>query len=179
MTCPGNHEIEADMVGNTFTAYEARFAMPEVAPAVQAPSPDESDCTPSAFQGVYDYGNAFYSFDYSIVHVVMLNSYTNTSVGSSQYEWLKADLAKVDRSRTPWIIAAFHCPWYNSNDDHRDEFQALAMQVVLPNRSYHDHITVPSRFYSITLPTHRNIATQDAMEPLFLEYGVNVVFGEL
>ncbi len=129
MTCPGNHEIEADMAGNTFTAYEARFAMPEVAPAVQAPSPDESDCTPSAFQGVYDYGNAFYPFDYRIVHVVMLNPYTNTSVGSSQYGWLKADLAKVDRSRTPWIIAAFHCPWYNSNDDHRDEFQALAMQV--------------------------------------------------
>ena len=50
MTCPGNHEIEADQRGNTFTAYEARFAMPEVAPAVQAPSPRERECCPSAFQ---------------------------------------------------------------------------------------------------------------------------------
>ena len=89
----------------------------------------------------------------------MLNSYTNTSVGSAQYEWLRADLAKVDRSRTPWVVAAFHCPWYNSNDDHQDEFQALAMQVAkgVPSGSvrsgpvwHHDAATLPQQHHYIT-----------------------------
>lgn len=33
----------------------------------------------------------------------------------------QADLSKVDRSRTPWLIALFHVPWYNSNHAHQGE----------------------------------------------------------
>ncbi|GAA5845342.1 hypothetical protein JCM11251_008002, partial [Rhodosporidiobolus azoricus] len=33
---------------------------------------------------------------------------------NEQVEWLKADLAKVDRSVTPWIIVQLHRPWYTS-----------------------------------------------------------------
>jgi acid phosphatase type 7 len=128
MTCPGNHEIEADLDGNTFTAYQARFAMPEVKPAQQAPSPGEKYCCPSAFTGYYDYGSAFYSFDYGLAHVIFLNSYTSTLQGSAQYTWLAADLAAVDRSVTPWVFISFHCPWYNSYDDHQNEFQSIIMQ---------------------------------------------------
>jgi hypothetical protein len=128
MTCPGNHEIEADVGGNTFTAYEARYAMPEIQPAEQLPSPGELSCCPSAFIGHYDYGNAFYSFDYGLAHVIFLNSYTNTTEGSPQYVWLQKDLASVDRSVTPWIFISFHCPWYNTYLDHQSEFQALIMQ---------------------------------------------------
>jgi hypothetical protein len=32
---------------------------------------------------------------------------------------LQADLARVDRSRTPWLIAVLHAPWYNSNAAHQ------------------------------------------------------------
>lgn len=31
-----------------------------------------------------------------------------------QYHWLKNDLAKVDRKKTPWIIAMTHRPMYSS-----------------------------------------------------------------
>ncbi|KAH8703115.1 acid phosphatase AphA [Talaromyces proteolyticus] len=31
-----------------------------------------------------------------------------------QYQWLKQDLAKVDRTKTPWIIAMSHRPMYSS-----------------------------------------------------------------
>jgi hypothetical protein len=31
-----------------------------------------------------------------------------------QWQWLKADLAAVDRSKTPWIIAMSHRPMYSS-----------------------------------------------------------------
>jgi acid phosphatase type 7 len=31
----------------------------------------------------------------------------------------QADLAKVDRKRTPWLIVLLHVPWYNSNWAHQ------------------------------------------------------------
>lgn len=31
-----------------------------------------------------------------------------------QYQWLKKDLANVDRSKTPWVIAMSHRPMYSS-----------------------------------------------------------------
>jgi hypothetical protein len=31
-----------------------------------------------------------------------------------QHNWLAADLAKVNRNKTPWVIVAGHRPWYSS-----------------------------------------------------------------
>jgi len=33
-------------------------------------------------------------------------------------QWLKADLAAVDRSVTPWVFVGFHQPYVNSNTAH-------------------------------------------------------------
>ena len=44
--------------------------------------------------------------------------YAATGPGSSQFEWLKRDLAKVDRTKTPWLIVMQHTPWYTSNAHH-------------------------------------------------------------
>jgi hypothetical protein len=50
-----------------------------------------------------------------------------------QYHWLKQDLAKVDRKKTPWIIAMSHRPMYSSEvssyqKDLRDAFQDLFLE---------------------------------------------------
>ena len=60
----------------------------------------------------------WYSFEAGPAHVVMLCSYADFHVGSSQYAWLQRDLASFDRSRTPWLIFVFHTPWYTSNAHH-------------------------------------------------------------
>jgi len=60
----------------------------------------------------------WHSFEAGPAHVVNLCSYAATAEGSAQYEWLKADLAKVDRSKTPWVIGMWHTPWYTSNAHH-------------------------------------------------------------
>lgn len=39
--------------------------------------------------------------------------YNNTAY--EQYWWLKNDLAKVDRKRTPWVFAMSHRPMYSSD----------------------------------------------------------------
>lgn len=43
--------------------------------------------------------------------------------------WLKADLAAVDRSRTPWLIVGMHAPWYNSNTAHSGEVEDMRQSM--------------------------------------------------
>ncbi|KAG0478974.1 hypothetical protein HPP92_013693 [Vanilla planifolia] len=42
-----------------------------------------------------------------------------------QYQWLEAELPKVNRSETPWLIVLLHSPWYNSNDYHYMEGESM------------------------------------------------------
>jgi len=145
--CGGNHEAEYnDETGETFTAYEARFRMPQVKPAEQEPQAvgSQDACCPSEGDYTYDFGNAFYSFEYGPSTVIFLNSYTHTTEESKQYAWLVDTLKKIDRSLTPWVVVLFHCPWYNSFSDHQGEKQQTDMK--------------------------------GAMEDLFIEYRVNIVF---
>ena len=46
---------------------------------------------------------------------------------------MQADLLKVDRKRTPWLLALFHVPWYNSNTAHQREGDRMmsAMEPLL------------------------------------------------
>ena len=84
-----------------FSAYNARWRMPF----------EESGST----------SNLYYSFEVAGVHIVMLGSYTDYGEDSDQYQWLQADLSRVDRVRTPWLIVVFHTPWYNSYTAHQGE----------------------------------------------------------
>ncbi|CAJ1366025.1 unnamed protein product [Effrenium voratum] len=145
MVCPGNHEIESDFyTGQNFVAYEARFAMPAVQEAEFSPSPGQvgckhpfpnvphtgADCTPSEFTCHYDWGNSFYAFDSGPARVISLNSYAHTDQSSAQYNWLKEELAALERRRanTPWLIIMMHCPFYTSNVAHHKEGQAVLMR---------------------------------------------------
>jgi hypothetical protein len=44
------------------------------------------------------------------VHLVAASSEHDFAPGSAQLAWLDADLAAVDRARTPWIVVALHRP---------------------------------------------------------------------
>ncbi|XP_010545536.1 PREDICTED: purple acid phosphatase 18 isoform X2 [Tarenaya hassleriana] len=102
MVTQGNHEKESiPFLMDEFVSYNSRWKMPY----------EESGSS----------SNLYYSFEVAGVHVIMLGSYTDNDPGSDQYNWLKADLAKVDRERTPWLIVLFHVPWYNSNEAHQHE----------------------------------------------------------
>lgn len=129
MVVPGNHEIEADHIfATSFAAYKHRFSMPEARPTVDTTTVLPSRCAPSSWIGEYNYGNSFYSFEAGIVHFIALNPYTSSHQGSPMYAWLESDLAAVDRSNTPWVIVFMHNPWYNSNQDHQNEFPTLTMR---------------------------------------------------
>ncbi len=90
-------------------------------------------------------GVFWYSFDYGIVHTVVISSEHDLSPGSAQYVFLEHDLENVDRSKTPWVVLESHRPlyegegsgsWWSQNlvgQAMRDEFEdlLLAYQVDL------------------------------------------------
>lgn len=73
-------------------------------------------------------GEEWYSFDYGNAHFVVLNdSVGDTAVISgSQAQWLRQDLARVDRTRTPWLFAVHHRPFYTCRSNHAPYLEARA-----------------------------------------------------
>ncbi|XP_052173357.1 purple acid phosphatase 22-like [Diospyros lotus] len=115
MVTEGNHEVETFPViyPHGFDAYNARWLMPHKESGSKS--------------------NLYHSFQVAGVHVVMLGSYVDFRASSDQYKWLTADLAKVDRAVTPWLIVVLHAPWYNTNVAHKGEGESMrnAMEELL------------------------------------------------
>lgn len=49
----------------------------------------------------------------------------------AQYQWLADDLASVDRTKTPWIIAMSHRPMYSSNSASYETYVRSAFQGLM------------------------------------------------
>ncbi|XP_010486254.1 PREDICTED: purple acid phosphatase 15 isoform X2 [Camelina sativa] len=105
MVIEGNHEIELQAENKTFEAYSSRFAFP--------------------FKESGSSSTLYYSFNAGGIHFVMLGAYIAYDKSAEQYEWLKKDLAKVDRSVTPWLVASWHPPWYSSYTAHYREAECM------------------------------------------------------
>jgi hypothetical protein len=105
-------DVATDAQGNLIIGISTRyrFAGAPVPPA----SPDNLD---------------YYSYNAGPMHVIGLSSFFigGTGPASPMTAWLKADLASVDRSVTPWVILITHAPMYNSNTAHT--FDALGMLI--------------------------------------------------
>ncbi|XP_071721295.1 probable purple acid phosphatase 20 [Rutidosis leptorrhynchoides] len=124
MVTQGNHDSEniTAIPKPTFKAYNARWRMP--------------------FEESMSTSNAYYSFEVSGLHVIMLGSYTDFAYGSDQYKWLVSDLKKVDRSKTPWLVVLVHAPWYNSNFAHQGETQSVDMMKSMEGLLYKARVDV-------------------------------------
>ncbi|KAL2932754.1 Purple acid phosphatase 15 [Bienertia sinuspersici] len=114
MVVEGNHEIEEQVDNQTFVAYSSRFAFPS-----------EESQSSSTF---------YYSFNAGGIHFIMLGAYIAYDKSADQYKWLERDLAKVDRDVTPWLVAAWHPPWYTSYEAHYRE--AECMRVAMEDLLY-------------------------------------------
>ena len=56
----------------------------------------------------------WWSINLQSLHLVMLSSEEDWTVGSPQHVWLADDLAAVNRSETPFVVLATHRPFYTS-----------------------------------------------------------------
>ncbi|XP_039002235.1 probable inactive purple acid phosphatase 1 [Hibiscus syriacus] len=101
MTATGNHERDyvdsgswypgPDSGGECGVPYEAYFPMP-------TPEKDKP----------------WYSIEQGSVHFTVISTEHDWTEQSEQYNWMKKDMASVDRSKTPWLIFTGHRPMYSS-----------------------------------------------------------------
>ena len=141
MASPGNHDADCTEdnfsasscpVGQTnFTDFNNRFGrtMPTAFPSK---SLNRDACSSNDKAQQLAKPPFWYSFDYGMVHVVMINTETdfanapdgpggsfNLDAGpfgfpNQQLEFLEADLASVDRTITPWVVLGGHRTWYST-----------------------------------------------------------------
>ncbi|KAM0866478.1 hypothetical protein ACQ4PT_042604 [Festuca glaucescens] len=69
----------------------------------------------------------WYSVKMASAHVIGLSSYSSYGKYTPQWTWLD-ELARVDRTTTPWLIVCVHSPWYNTNDYHYMEGETMRVQ---------------------------------------------------
>lgn len=168
---PGNHEATCEEIPytyalcpagqNNFTDFMNRFGRTMPSAYVSTSSDNAAKVAANTARQLAK-PPFWYSFEYGMVHVVMINTETDfpdapdTSSGSShlgagpfgsagqQLAFLEADLASVDRSVTPWVVVGGHRPWYSTGSG------------------------------NICAPCQR------AFEPLLYKYGVDVgIFGHV
>ncbi|KAM1229475.1 hypothetical protein ACFX2G_040646 [Malus domestica] len=102
MTAIGNHErdyidtgsvyILPDSGGESGVPYETYFPMPTSAK-----------------------DKPWYSIEQASVHITVISTEHDWSTNSEQYQWMRKDMASVDRSKTPWLIFMGHRPMYSSS----------------------------------------------------------------
>jgi hypothetical protein len=141
MASPGNHEADCEELDystglcpagqKNFTDFMNRFGrtMP-----TSFPSTSSNETAKINANKAQQLANPpfWYSFEYGMVHFVMFDTETDFtdapdgpggSAGldggpfgapNQQLEFLEADLASVDRTITPWLIAGGHRPWYST-----------------------------------------------------------------
>ncbi|XP_027341385.1 purple acid phosphatase-like [Abrus precatorius] len=104
----GNHELDfAPEIGESepFKPFKHRYHVPYKASGSTAPF--------------------WYSIKRASAHIIVLSSYSAYGKYTPQYQWLEAELPKVDRTKTPWLIVLLHSPWYNSYTYHYMEGESM------------------------------------------------------
>jgi hypothetical protein len=115
----------------------------------------------------------FYSFERGPVHFIMLDSEMPSSVGTDQHNFVKKDLASVDRNITPWVVVTFHrmmvapatysAPYVGDlqvearlQEDYQDLFMKYKVNMVI---SGHEHAYARTcMFYNYTCVNATNPA---------------------
>ena len=95
---PGNHEAYGTQGGGAFEQFALRYRAVRENAGANSGSPN----------------NFWYSFQTPLIHWIAFTaeSWTMTPAQlAEQAAWIAADVAKVDRTVTPWVVAFSHKAW--------------------------------------------------------------------
>ena len=202
MASPGNHEADCQEIPYTtglcpegqrnFTDFMHRFekTMPTTFPSSSSNHTAQELALKARSLAEPPF---WYSFDYGMVHVAMINTETDFpsapdgqdgSAGldggpfgrpHQQVEFLKADLASVDRSVTPWVIVAGHRPWYSTGSTNgckpcQEAFENLLYTYGVDLGVFgHEHNS--QRFYPVVNETADPNGMNDPKAPMYIIAG--------
>ncbi|OQR83931.1 hypothetical protein ACHHYP_14095, partial [Achlya hypogyna] len=176
----GNHEvIEGDGVlynrpeckAEMYTAYSNRIV------------------TPISDEANKDH-RTWYSKKIGNIHAVFLDDYTGilgaNNIGSdywfghrqAQLDWLKKELASVDRSQTPYVIVFKHNPYYNTWSNHQCQCSPVKFQIDDVESCWKGNYYMNSTATSGALGNVRDephCANQAKFEDIYLQHGVDAV----
>ncbi|GAB1201059.1 hypothetical protein APSETT444_010446 [Aspergillus pseudonomiae] len=193
MASPGNHEASCQEIPYTnglcpegqhnFTDFLLRFGttMPSAFPfssrlnsTAQALSLRAQSLAKPPF---------WYSFDYGMAHIVMINTETDfpgapdgqDGKSYQQLEFLKTDLASIDRSVTPWVIVAGHRPWYTTGLDKtcvpcQDAFEGLMYRYGV-DLAVFGHVHNSQRLLPVVNGTANPNGMRDPNAPMYIVAG--------
>ncbi|KNA15165.1 hypothetical protein SOVF_100710, partial [Spinacia oleracea] len=115
--------------------------------------------------------NLYYSFDVAGAHYIMLGSYADFDTSSAQYEWLKADLTSINRSKTPWVFVVVNTPWYTSSVAYKGEGESMrkAMENLL--YTFRVDVVFSSRVNAYERFPRIYDNKQDACAPVYITLG--------
>ena len=128
-----------------FLGYEHRFRMPRVQPpelGLYEGEDERLNMDAPPYPLPYEFGNSYYAFTYGPARHVVVNAYSDMSPGSTQYEWLKEELASIDRERTPWVLLTMHPPIYNTFALHHHDPQIFAAREHLEPLMIEHHVNI-------------------------------------
>ncbi|XP_077229050.1 purple acid phosphatase 15 [Tasmannia lanceolata] len=151
MVVEGNHELEEQAGNQTFVAYSSRFTFPS-----------KESGSSSTF---------YYSFNAGGIHFIMLGAYISYNKSGDQYKWLEEDLANVDRSVTPWLVATWHPPWYNSYHAHYREVECMRVQMEELLYSYAVDIVFNGHVHAYERSNRVYNYTLDPCGPVYITVG--------
>ncbi|XP_008794938.3 purple acid phosphatase 15-like [Phoenix dactylifera] len=151
MVVEGNHEIEEQIEGKIFEAYNSRFAFPA--------------------QESGSFSTFYYSFNAGGIHFVMLGAYISYNRSGEQYKWLERDLASVDRNMTPWLVATWHPPWYNTYKSHYMEAECMRVEMEDLFYSYGVDIVFNGHVHAYERSNRVYNYTLDPCGPLYITVG--------
>lgn len=124
----------------------------------------------------------WYSVDRHYTHFICLNSCIETDTASSQYQWLKSDLAAIEDS-IRFIVAYFHHPPYSTGPHTEDEkglrqtwvplFEQYGVDIIFNGHDHHyERSYCGGRYYIVSggggAPM-RDQVRQDPCSQLFLK----------
>ncbi|KAK4388037.1 Purple acid phosphatase 23 [Sesamum angolense] len=150
MVIEGNHEIECQVNNITFLSYTTRFSVPS--------KESGSDSN-------------FYYFDAGGIHFIMLGAYVDYNQTGAQYRWLEKDLRNIDRNTTPWLVAAWHPPWYNSYSSHYQEFECMRLQMETLLYQYGVDIVFSGHVHAYERMNRVYNYTLDSCGPVYITIG--------
>ncbi|KAJ5771641.1 hypothetical protein N7520_002170 [Penicillium odoratum] len=203
MASPGNHEADCSEIPyllelcpegqKNFTDFMHRFEK-------TMPTPFASSSTNTTAQALATQAQSYalppfwYSFEYGMAHIVMINTetdFTDAPDGTDgsakldsgpfgkadqQIDFLKADLASVDRTVTPWLIVAGHRPWYSTGgsdnicDSCQDAFEELFYTYGV-DLAVFGHVHNSQRFTPIYNGTVDSANLTDPKAPMYIIAG--------
>jgi hypothetical protein len=166
--CPDCREIpELPTSSNNFTHYRARMH----SVSLNAGKNSGSD------------NNIYYSFDQGLTHFIVFSAEAymysvNADFIANQLKFMKADLAAVDRTKTPWVVALVHKDWTmqtNAYADFSPILEDLGVDVLFCGHVHHYDRYYP--YNAVTGDTDTACASADKKTYTNPKYMITIVTG--